>query len=268
MHVDATIEHGGGILADGRRDHGFPTRMILDECGDIVHDASHGDESASVLRLVMVVVPFHDGELVERDAPIELGAFNVDLLLDLLDTTLLDLVGAELLEIEGETELLPRPDGPLGGIVLPPVQCIAVVGGKLVVEVVVAFTERDKGGEDVITGRVAIVKGLITKPVGEGVDAECGLLNEEDSEDASVDEAAQEVVPSKAAEDGGEQEAHEEDDLEVVTVLPDDDWVFIQVTDIDPARTLWVLLHDHPAEVRVEETFADGVGVFVGADSC
>ena len=101
--------------------------------------------------------------------------------------------------------------------------------------------------------------------MGERVDAECGLLDEEDSEDASVDEAAQEVIPNKAAEDGGEEEAHEEDDLEVMTVLPNDDWVFIQVTDINAACTLWVLLHDHPSEVRVEETLADGVGIFVGA---
>ena len=162
MHVDATVEHGGGILADTRRDHGFAARVILDEGGNIVDNTRNGDESAPVLRLVMVFVPFHDGELVERYTPVELGAFDIDLLLDLLDAALFDLVGAKLLEIVGETELLPRPDGPFGGIVLPPIQRIAVVRGELVVEVVVAFAEGDESGEDVVTGRVAVVERLIT----------------------------------------------------------------------------------------------------------
>jgi hypothetical protein len=49
-----------------------------------------------------------------------------------------------------------------------------------------------------------------------------------------------------------------------VTVLPDNDGVFVQVGDVGTANTLGVLLHDHPAEVGVPETLADGVGVLLG----
>ena len=80
-----------------------------------------------------------------------------------------------------------------------------------------------------VTGRVAVIKGLITQPMGKGVDTEGGLLNEEDAEDASVDEAAEEVVEGKATKDGGKDQAHEDDDFEVMTVLPDDDGIFVQV---------------------------------------
>ena len=39
-------------------------------------------------------------------------------------------------------------------------------------EVMVAFAKSDEGSEDVVTGGVSIVKRLIAKPVGKGVDAE------------------------------------------------------------------------------------------------
>jgi hypothetical protein len=47
-------------------------------------------------------------------------------------------------------------------------------------------------------------------------------------------------------------------------VLPDNDWVVIQIRDIGTANAFWVLLHDHPSEVRVEEALANGVWVLVG----
>ena len=135
-------------------------------------------------------------------------------------------------------------------------------------EVVVTFAEGHESGEDVITRGIAVIEGLVAEPVGEGVDAEGGLLDEEDAEDTGVDEATEEVVPSKTTKEGREDEAHEEDDLQVMPVLPDDNWVLVQITDVCAAGALWVLLHDHPAEVGVEETLTDGVGVFVGAVLC
>lgn len=147
----------------------------------------------------------------------------------LLDTTFLDLVGTELLQVVGKTELLPAPDRPLGGVILPPVQGVAVVGGELVVEVVVALTKRHQRGEDMVTRRVAVIKWLVAQPMGKRVDTEGGLLNEEDAEDASVDEATEEVVEGEATKDGGKDQAHEDDDFEIMTVLPDDNRIFVQV---------------------------------------
>ena len=264
MVVDAAVEDGRRVLADARVDQRLAARVVLDEVADVVDDARDGDERAPVLGLGHIVVPADDGQLLERGTPVEGGALLVDLLLQLLQAALLDLVGLELLQVVGEAELLPDPDGPLGGVVLVPVDGIAVVGGELVVKVVVALAERREGGDVMITGRVAVVEWLVTEPVGDGVDAEGRLLDNEDPEDSGVDEATLPVSPSETADEHGEDHSHEDDGLQVVAMLPDDDGVIVEVGDVGAADALWVLLHDHPSEMRVEETLADGIWVLVG----
>jgi hypothetical protein len=262
--VDTTVEHGSSVLSESRLDHRLTTRVVLDEVGDIVDNTSDRDETAAILGLLDIVVPFHDGELVKRSTPVELGALLINLLLKLLNAALLDLVGAELLQVEGEAELLASPDGPLGGVVLVPFDGVAVVGWELVVEIVVTFAEGNEGRDDVITRRVTVVEGLVTEPVGEGVHAESGLLDEENTQDTGVHEAAVPVTPAETGNQHGHDETHEEDDLEVVAVLPDDNRVFVEITDIGAANSLGVLLHEHPSEVGIHEALADGVGVLIG----
>lgn len=131
-------------------------------------------------------------------------------------------------------------------------------------EVMVAFAEGDESSENMVARGVTVIEGLVAEPVGEGVDAERCLLDEEDTEDACVDESTEPVVPPKTCNERGEDEAHEEDNLEVVAMLPDNDRIFIQVADIGPPNSLGVLLHDHPTKVGVEETLANRVGILVG----
>jgi hypothetical protein len=264
VEVDTTIKHGSGILADTALDKGLATGVLVDEVGDIVDNTGDSDETTAVLSLLNVVVPLDDGQLLKGNTPVELLALLVDLLLQLLNTALLNLVGAELLQVGGKAKLGPQPDGPLGRVVLVPLNSVAVVGRELMVEVVVTLAKSDESSDDVVTGRVAVVEGLVAEPVGKRVNAEGGLLDEEDAEDTGVDEPALPVVPEKTGDGRGEDQTHEDDDLDVVLVLPNDDRVLVQVGDISAADTLGVLLHDHPAKVRVQETLADGVGVLVG----
>lgn len=60
VHIDSAVEHGRGILADARSNHGLATRVVLDEVGNIVDDASDGNQSTTILGLVDIIVPFHD----------------------------------------------------------------------------------------------------------------------------------------------------------------------------------------------------------------
>ena len=46
-------------------------------------------------------------------------------------------------------------------------------------------------------------------------------------------------------------------------MLPDNDGVLVEIRDVGAANTLGVLFHKHPSEVRVQETLADGVWVFL-----
>ena len=131
-------------------------------------------------------------------------------------------------------------------------------------EVVIALAKRDKSSDDVVTRRVTVVKWLIAEPMSQRVDAESGLLHEEDSEDASIDEPAEPVTPAEAANECGKDEAHEDDNLQVVLVLPDNDRVLVEIRNIGSSNSLWVLLHQHPSKMRVQKTLADRVRIFLG----
>lgn len=180
VQVNTAVEDGGGILADGGGNEGFATGVLLDEVTNIVDDTGDGGKLLAVLLAIGdEIIPVDDGELLEGNTPVESSTLLIELLLELLDAALFDFVGAELLEIVGKAELLPDPDVPLGGVVLPPLDGVAVIRGELVVEVVVALAEGDQGSDDVVTGRVAVIKGLVAEPVGQRVDAEGSLLDEE-----------------------------------------------------------------------------------------
>jgi hypothetical protein len=87
--------------------------------------------------------------------PQEPGEFVVDRLLHLLDSTLLDLIVTEPLEVVGEAQ---HPNAPLDGIVLILFNCIPVVEREFVMKVVVALAKCDQGGDDVVSGRVSVVE--------------------------------------------------------------------------------------------------------------
>lgn len=264
MEVNTAIEHGGSILAEATPDERLASRVLVDEVGHVMDDASNSNETTAIVDLLNIIVPLNDGKLVKRNPPVELGTLLVEFLLELLDAALLNLVGAELLEVIGKAELAPGPNAPLGWVVLVPLDGVAVVGRKLVVEIVVSLAESNESGDDVIPWAVAVIEGLVTEPVGKRVDAEGSLLDEEDAEDAGIDVATDPVSPPNTGHKSWEDQAHEEDDLEIVAMLPDNDRIFVQIGDVRTANSFWVLLHDHPANVAVKQSLANAVGVLGG----
>jgi hypothetical protein len=100
--------------------------------------------------------------------------------------------------------------------------------------------------------------------VGEGVDAKGGLLNKANAENSGVDESTEPIIPEDTADGGREDQSHEQNALDEVAVLPDNNGVFVEVGNIGSAGVLGVLLENHPAEMGVEKTLADGVGVLDG----
>jgi hypothetical protein len=162
-----------------------------------------------------------------------------------------------MLQVIRKAELLPDPDGPLRGVILVPLYGISVVRRILVVEVVVTLAKGDESSNEVVTWRVQVIKWLFTKPVCKGVDTESGLLEEESSEDTSVDESAEPVMPTKTSNNSRQNNGHEGDAFEVVVVLPNYNRVLVKVDYVDPALTLGILLENHPSNMGVKETFAD-----------
>ena len=227
--VDTAVEYGRSILSDTRRYESLSTWVLLDEVGHVMDNTSNCNESPAVLGFGLVGVPVYDGKLLKRNTPVESLSLLVELLLQLLETALLDFILLELLEVEGESELLPDPDRPLRWVILMPLDSIAVVRWEFVVEVVVTLSESDKSGNNVVARRVAVVEWLVTKPMGQGVDAEGSLLDEEDSENSSVDESTLPVSPSKTSDEAREDHAHEDDGLDVISVLPNNNWIIVQI---------------------------------------
>lgn len=74
-----------------------------------------------------------------------------------------------------ETEDRHGRDEPLGRIVLEPLDGVSEIHGELVVEVVVAFSDGAKSGEEVVAGGMLVIERLVSEPMGERVDTERGL---------------------------------------------------------------------------------------------
>lgn len=194
VKVNAAIENSSGVLPDSRRNERLSAGVLLDKIRDIVDNAGDCDEGplldAVSLRLSDEIVPLDYRQLVKWHAPVQLGSLLVELLLELLDSPLLDLVLSELLQVIGQADLLPQPDHPLRRVVLVPFDGVTVVRWELVVEVVVALAECHQRRNPVVARGVAVVEGLVAEPVGEGVDAERRLLYESGAENTGVNKTA------------------------------------------------------------------------------
>ena len=148
-----------------------------------------------------------------------------------------------------EPDLLPNPDGPLGRVVLVPLDGVAVVRRKLMVEVMIPFTKSDKSSDEMVARTVTIVERLVPKLVGKGIHTEGSLLDEEYTEDASIDEATEPVIPAETCHECWKNETHEQYHDEVMFMLPDDNHVIVEIGDIGATDSFWVLLYEHPPKV-------------------
>lgn len=160
--------------------------------------------------------------------------------------------------------MVTRNDQPFGWVVLPPLDSVSVIGWVAVVVVVVSLAESDKGGEDVISRGMSIVKGLVTKPVGKRVDAEGGVVDKDETGDSGVVETPSPITPEQTSNGSREEEAHNEDNDAVILVLHTDKEIGVEIGDIGSSDALRVLFEDHPSEMSIHQAFSDRIGVLLG----
>ena len=129
-------------------------------------------------------------------------------------------------------------------------------------EVVVSLSESNQSGDYMVTGRVAVIKWLVTKPMSQRIDTESRLLHKEDSKDAGVNESTNPITPTQARNEARKDQSHGHNDPQIVFVLPNNDGVFVQIGNICPSNAFRILLQDHPSQVRIHQSFADTVRVF------
>mmetsp|Transcript_5118 Transcript_5118/g.16228 ORF Transcript_5118/g.16228 Transcript_5118/m.16228 type:complete len:387 (+) Transcript_5118:650-1810(+) len=233
-----------------------------------------------------------DGELLARvDAALDVGPRpqhrRARLGLDRLEL-LAELVGGRLVllvaereqvladdgvgrahEVAGAADHLARADQPLGRVPVVPLDAVAVVLRELVVEVVVALTERQHGAEDAVVRRVLVgevLRGAHEVRVRERVDEEGRVVDEDHLGERGVEVPAEPVAPAEAADERGGDDAAQHREAEVVLVLVADRPRRVEVRDVDVAEVRVVLLHEHPPDVGEEEAALGVVRVEVGVD--
>jgi hypothetical protein len=79
------------------------------------------------------------------------------------------------LEMTREPHFLTPIDKPLCGIVLIPLDGIAVVHRELMVEIVITFTDGHECSSEVVAWCMLVIKWCFAEPVRKRVDAESGL---------------------------------------------------------------------------------------------
>ena len=89
------------------------------------------------------------------------------------------------------------------------------------------------------------------------------MVDKTQAEDASINISASGIVPEKPGNNGRNSESHEEEEREVVSMLPSYNGVFCKVTYIGNTRLATGFEH-HPADVGVEETLVGIVRIQFG----
>lgn len=260
--IDTTKEGSGRIGTDSLLDQVCSSRVILGERRAVVNETVDSDER-SFLGLGLEVFPRDDRELVARLGPLNVGALLLELQQLHGVLSLSDLVVGESLQVRGKTKRRHGPDEPLGRVVLEPLDGVSEIHRELVVEVVVTLTDGAESGDKVVAGSVLVVERLVTEPMSERVDAEGRVVDKDESSSTGKEETTSPVSPSETGDHGREDETHEQEESEVVFVLPFDNSVSGQVRDIgDSNLSSW--LNDHPSDVCPPETLVSRVRVELG----
>lgn len=263
MVVDTTVEYSGTILTNSGFDQNTSTRVTVDEISDIVDD-TRDDNEVTLLGSLTELIEFNHRKLVDRNTPVKTVTPSVELLLLLLDDALLNGVLREALQVVSQSDLVAGPDEHLSGVPLVPLQGVTVVTRELMMEVVVSLTHGDECGQDVITRSVAVIEGLFTDPVGQRIDTEGGLVNKEETHNASIEQTTLVVTPSETTNEHGGNVSSSNKPPHVVLVLRNDKLIGKQIADVSTALQSGILLEDHPTHVGEPETTLGIIGILIG----
>ena len=167
-------------------------------------------------------------------------------------------------QVADEADFFQNPDRPFGGIELPGFHAVAVVVLKLVVKIVIALAEGEDGHEKAVAGRDFAGIRTLADPMAERVNAKCHVVNDHHAGHAGDEESSKRGDGSaiKPTNERGQAEAHNKSDGDIVFVLPPGELVFLQIAH-PGERRFRPLAEEQPADVGVEKSFVDVVGILV-----
>lgn len=176
---------------------------------------------------------------------------------------LADLVFGERLEVGRQAEQRGCLNEPFRRIVSELPVRVSIVHRELVVEIVVALADRHERRNDMVSRRMFVIERRLTEPVRERVDAERRVMDKQQASGTGKEESAAPVAPSETGDSRGEDEAHKDEQREVVLVLPSNNLVARQVGHVGDAN-LGPRLDEHPSDVGPPEAVVCAVRVQVG----
>ncbi|KAF7596143.1 hypothetical protein BBP40_003042 [Aspergillus hancockii] len=122
-----------------------------------------------------------------------------------------NLIIPEPLQIPRQPHNPPNPNNPLRNIILIPLSPIPIIGRKLMMEIMKPLPERNNRRQKMIPRRTVIIKRLLAQIMRERINAERSLSGHQTRK----------------------QPAHAKGSEEVVPVLPDYDWVIVEIGEVD-----------------------------------
>jgi hypothetical protein len=66
------------------------------------------------------------------------------------------------------------------------------------------------------------------------------LLNKEESQDTGVDNATEPVTPEETGNGSWEDDTHDKRNTDIIAVLPDDNWVLVEIRNVGTTNAFWV----------------------------
>mmetsp|Transcript_31427 Transcript_31427/g.78885 ORF Transcript_31427/g.78885 Transcript_31427/m.78885 type:complete len:533 (-) Transcript_31427:397-1995(-) len=167
------------------------------------------------------------------------------------------------MQVVGETKEGQCADHPLGRVVLPELDRVAVVLRELMMEVMVTFTKSNQSSNKVITWGTCIIVGVIAKHVSQGVHTEGSVVYKVEANDTRPEKATSVITPEIPSNHRRNHQTPENGHGQVELVLEGHHAIIVQVIDVGTAKLLVILAQQHPAHVRVEEATTSVVRILV-----
>jgi hypothetical protein len=132
-------------------------------------------------------------------------------------------------------------------------------------KVVIAFPERDQGGDQVVPRRMPIVERRLSEPMRERVEREYAVMHHAHAHRPRIDVPTLPVAPEIAGNRGRDDEAHEEDERHIPPLLPAHDRALAEVAHVRHAG-LAPRLDEHPADMAPPEPAVGIIWIKIGVD--
>lgn len=161
-----------------------------------------------------------------------------------------------------QSQLATTPNEPLRRVVLVPLDRISIIHGELMMEIMITFSDGDQGRNKMILGTVLVVEWRIPEIMRKRIDAEGAVVHETHPYRTRIYISSSPVSPPQPRDQRRHTKAHNYHQPNISSVLPPNNVVPVEVTDVGRTGPDAWLEYD-PTNVSPDESSLNIVGVEV-----